>query len=206
MAWRGRLSFKVYNPIKPEKYGVKQYMLVESISGYIYDFEVYCGIGKTVIETVTGLIEPLMDKGYHLYMDNYYNSVNLSETLRERKVYTCGTIRLPRGTPKELQLKAKGKIPLDTTIFRRKDNTVIILWKDKRVVSLITNLHNADTMQVQRRKRISKRDILSSVEQVTVNKPTAICDYNRYMIGVDHFDQMVKYYQFTRKCHKWTKR
>ncbi|XP_069189265.1 piggyBac transposable element-derived protein 4-like [Procambarus clarkii] len=43
MAWRGRLSFKVYNPNKPDKYGVKLYMLAESVSGYIYDFDVYSG-------------------------------------------------------------------------------------------------------------------------------------------------------------------
>ncbi|XP_069168757.1 piggyBac transposable element-derived protein 4-like [Procambarus clarkii] len=148
MAWRGRLSFKVYNPNKPDKYGVKLYMLAESVSGYIYDFDVYSGIGKTIVDTVTGLMQPLVNQGYHLYMDNYYNSVTLTETLRELGVYTCGTIRMLRGAPKVLQALAKGKLPLDTTVYRRKDNTFILLWKDKRVVSIITNIHNADTQRV----------------------------------------------------------
>nr|XP_045589346.1 piggyBac transposable element-derived protein 4-like [Procambarus clarkii] len=103
LAWRGRLSFKVYNPNKPDKYGVKLYMLAESTSGYICDFDMYSGIGKTIIETVTGLIRPIVNKGHHLYMDNYYNSVILTEKLRELGVYTCGTIRLIRGAPNELQ-------------------------------------------------------------------------------------------------------
>ncbi|XP_045617580.2 piggyBac transposable element-derived protein 4-like [Procambarus clarkii] len=209
MAWRGRLAFKTYNPNKPDKYGIKLYMLAESQTGYIYDFEVYAGSGKTTIETVMGLIEPLKNKGYHLYMDNYYNSVRLSELLLEQGVYTCGTIRLQRGQrggPKSLQVQAKGKMPVDKTVFRRKDNTFIILWKDKRVVSLITTCHNADTQQVERRKRVRKPDGTFSLQQVTVNKPNAICDYNTHMKGVDHFDQMVKYYQFTRKSYKWTKK
>ncbi|XP_069184253.1 piggyBac transposable element-derived protein 4-like [Procambarus clarkii] len=206
MSWRGRLSFKVYNPNKPDKYGVKLYMLAEVGTGYIIDFEVYSGVGKTTVETVMGLMRPLLNKGYHLYMDNYYNSVHLTELLRENGVYTCGTLRLQRGAPKELQQLAKGKFAVDQTIFRRKDNTFVILWKDKRVVSVITNCHNADTQEVQRRKRVKKRDGTSSVQIVTVNKPTAICDYNNNMKGVDHFDQMVKYYRFTRKSHKWTKK
>lgn len=102
MSWRGRLAFKVYNPNKPDKYGVNLYMLAESKSGYSYDFEVYAGIGKTMIETVMGLMEPLKYKGYHLFMDNYYNSVQLSEKLLEKGVCTCGTLRLQHGAPRDL--------------------------------------------------------------------------------------------------------
>ena len=33
MSWRGHLSFKVYNSNKPDKYGVKLYMLAEAKTG-----------------------------------------------------------------------------------------------------------------------------------------------------------------------------
>ncbi|XP_069176151.1 piggyBac transposable element-derived protein 4-like [Procambarus clarkii] len=183
MAWRGRLSFKVYNPNKPDKYGVKFYMLAEGKSGYIYKFDVYCGIGKTTVETVMGLMAPLVNKGYHLYMDNYYNSVSLTEQLREVGVYTCGTLRLQRGAPKDLQQVVKGKMATDTTVYMRKDNTFVIVWKDKRPVSVITNIHNADTTQAQRRKRVRKGDGRTGVEIVKMNKPKAIVDYNKFMKG-----------------------
>ncbi|XP_045622850.1 piggyBac transposable element-derived protein 4-like [Procambarus clarkii] len=205
MSWRGQLAFKVCNPNKPDKYGVKLYMLAEAKHGYVYDFEVYAGIGKTTTETVMGLMESLKNKGYHLFMDNYYNSAQLSEKLLEEGVYTCGTLRLQCGAPKDLQLQAKGKLPVDKTVFRHKDNTFTILCKDKRVASLITTSHNADTQQVERRKRVHKPDGTSSLQQVTVNKPNPICDYNNNMKGVDHFDQTVRYH-FTWKCHKWTKK
>ena len=32
LAWKGRLSFKVYNPQKPSKYGIKSYVLADSNS------------------------------------------------------------------------------------------------------------------------------------------------------------------------------
>ncbi|XP_045596450.2 piggyBac transposable element-derived protein 4-like [Procambarus clarkii] len=206
MPWRGRLAFKTYNPNKHDKYGIKLYMLAESKTGYIFDFEIYAGIGKTTIEVVMGLIEPLKNNGYHLYIDNYYNLVRLSELLLEVGVYTCGTIRMLHGAPKTLQISAKGELPVDKTVFKRKDNTFIILWKDKRVVSLITTCHNVDTQEVKHRKRVRNRDGTSSVQQVTVNKPNTICDYSTNMKGVDHLDQMVKYYHFTRKHLKWMKK
>ena len=53
-----------------------------------------------------GLIEPLKYKGYDFYMDNYYNSVNLTEQLLQQGVYTCGTLRLQCGAAKQLQLRA----------------------------------------------------------------------------------------------------
>ena len=37
--WRGRLIFRVYIKNKPTKWGIKLYMICESLSGYVYHFE-----------------------------------------------------------------------------------------------------------------------------------------------------------------------
>ena len=34
-------------------------------------------------------------------------------------------------------------------------------------------------------------------------KPTAVADYNQYMLGVDKMDQFVSYYSFLHKSVKW---
>ncbi|XP_069192572.1 piggyBac transposable element-derived protein 4-like [Procambarus clarkii] len=129
MPWRGRLSFKTYNPNKPDKYGIKLYMLAEATSGYIYDFEIYSGVGKTTIDTVMALIEPLKDKGYHLYMDNYYNSVRLSEALLQVGVYTCGTLRLQHGAPKSLQMQARDRRKLTLLHFHEQVIAALLFYK-----------------------------------------------------------------------------
>lgn len=36
--WRGNLSFRVYNPDKPIKYGIKAYMLCDATNGYVNKF------------------------------------------------------------------------------------------------------------------------------------------------------------------------
>ena len=207
MPWRGRLGFKVYNPLKPDKYGVKFYILAEAESGYVVNFEIYSGKSSSTHDLVLRLTENLKNKYYKLYMDNYYNSVKLAEALLTNKIYCCGTLRLVRGAPKDIQAFSKSKIPHDSTIFKRKGNVFIILWKDKRVVNMISTCNNAETEKVEKKMKIkNKKDGSTSYKTLTLNKPKAICDYNKYMKGVDHLDQMTSYYKFARKSYKWTKK
>lgn len=42
--FRGRVHFKVYNPDKPDKYGVKSYQLCDSENGFCRRFELYIGV------------------------------------------------------------------------------------------------------------------------------------------------------------------
>ena len=199
LPWKGKLRFKVYNPAKPTKYGIKFYIIAEARSGYVSFFEAYSGTYSSTRDTVFSLLGDLKGCGYHVYMDNYYNSVALSKELYGEGIHTCGTLRLPRGGPKVLQNLAKTKVMRDEVHFRRNDETFVIIWMDATLVKLVTNIHNADTEIYERRQR-GRRDL------VQLNRPKAISDYNTYMGGVDHFDQMIKYYQFTRRTSKWTKK
>lgn len=74
-----------------------------------------------------------------------------------------------------------------------KDNTMVMLWKDKRVVQLITTFHNADTIHKQRTRTSDVQGQIRLTE-VEIQKPQLVEDYNQYMSGVDRLDQMVKYH------------
>nr|CAI5858515.1 unnamed protein product [Callosobruchus analis] len=66
--------------------------------------------------------------GHSLYMDNFYNSVGLSEQLLQEKVYTTETLRANgAGNPKEEKLAA---------CIRTKD--CVSKWKDKREVLAVS--------------------------------------------------------------------
>ena len=138
--------------------------------------------------------------GYELYMDNFYNSVKLSEDLLKKKIFTCGTLRLNRGSSKNLQEQVK-YMKTDEIRFQRRNDVFIIVWRDKKPVKMITTLHNAEVVPVEKGRKVNKK-----YQKVIVNKPKAVMDYNKYMSGVDHLDQMIKYYKFTRKTKKWTKK
>ena len=71
MPYKGRLSIKTYNPMKPDKYGVKFYFLCEAVTGYVFSFSVYRGFSQSLHDIVFSLLGGLMEQGYHVYMDNY---------------------------------------------------------------------------------------------------------------------------------------
>ena len=70
--YRGRIFFKQYMPQKPNKYGIKLYMLSESDSGYIWNFSIFCGQSNVVTNIVKHLLGDLLGKGHTLFTDGYY--------------------------------------------------------------------------------------------------------------------------------------
>ena len=53
------------------------------------------------------LLEPYEGKGYHLYQDNYNNSVHQTNELLQKLIRVCETIRVNRGLPKDMIEEAK---------------------------------------------------------------------------------------------------
>jgi len=109
MMWRGKLHFRQYIKNKKHKYGVKLYELCES-DGVVMKLKVYSGkceesdnnLGHTT-NVVLHLLENYLDKGYIVYMDNFYNSVALTKLLTTRKTYVCRTLRNNRkGNPRDV--------------------------------------------------------------------------------------------------------
>ena len=92
IGWRGNLSFKVYNPDKPTRFGIKLYEICDSSNGYCCNFEMYMGRNKTISENaatydlVMRLMTPYLNKGYKLYTDNYYSSPILFNDLLQKKL------------------------------------------------------------------------------------------------------------------------
>lgn len=83
--WR-KLGIRVYIKNKKSRYGIKFFELCTS-DGYLLNLEMYSG-------TISGdnddnymkmdglilmLMKPYLMKGHGLYMDNYYNNIQLSE-------------------------------------------------------------------------------------------------------------------------------
>ena len=96
--WRGRLVFRQYIKNKKHKYGVKFYELCES-DGIILRLSIYTGesyadsegYGQT-FAVVKHLMTDFLDKGYSVYIDNYYNSIYLARFMTQHSTYITGMI------------------------------------------------------------------------------------------------------------------
>lgn len=191
--WTGRLRIRTYNPGKLVKCGLLVYVVTESNSGYICNLEIYAGEGKKLQDTILSVLEPYLDQNYHVYQDNYYNSVTIAETLLSRQVRVCGTIRVNRGLPPDLKNESQS-LKRGETSFRRKGEILLQIWRDTRAVNMISTIHSSTMVDVPRRN------------DTIIKKPLCICQYNTFMKGVDRADQYLSYYSILRKTVKWPKK
>ncbi|KAG0437452.1 PiggyBac transposable element-derived protein 4 [Dictyocoela muelleri] len=188
MPFKGKMKNRVYCPMKPDKWGMKFYILAESVTGFVFNLRIV-GIKSTIEETVIDLCKSITEKNRKLYMDNYYNSVSLSKNLLEKKIYTTGTLRLNRGGPRNL-VNLKNQVVVMNKIVLQNENLQILIWFDRKPVVLISNCYDCNEVVSGKKKEI----------------PKVIDEYNRYMGGVDKFDQMIKYYPLKRKTNRWTQK
>ena len=101
--FKGKVKFKVYNPAKPSKYGIKSYELCDGINAFCLQYAIYSGasgeavskFGK-VYDIVMQLISPYLNEGRILFVDNYYSSPVLFNSLAKYDTYATGTVRLNR--------------------------------------------------------------------------------------------------------------
>ena len=101
----GRLSFKQYMPKKPNKFGIKVWMLADSETYFVRRFQVYLGKQENTdendverarglgFEVVDFLGKPYFNAYRHFYFDIYFSSVSLLQHLLENKTYACSTLR-----------------------------------------------------------------------------------------------------------------
>lgn len=108
----------------------------------------------------------------------------------------CDTIRENRGLPEVLIEKSKNLHRGEMT-FLRKGRVMLIAWKDKRIVRMISTIHDASMKSSENRK---KNYIDNTI------KPTCILQYNKYMKGVDRVDQYLANSSILRKTLKWSKK
>lgn len=87
-------------PLKPDKYGIKIWMICEVASGYCTTFEVYSGqteenAGAKIFALVFRLLASgrLLDRGYQLFGDRLFTSPQLVHVLLQRCVGYCGTVK-----------------------------------------------------------------------------------------------------------------
>ena len=81
--FKGRLRFKVYNPMKPNHFHIKLFQISESSSGYILGFHVYTGKNVACISIKINLSIPHAQKLPALFSDYYSLQISLT------KVTTC---------------------------------------------------------------------------------------------------------------------
>ncbi|CAF3605845.1 unnamed protein product [Rotaria socialis] len=106
LLYKGRISFKQYNPRKRARFGIKTLALCDSTNGFLHNFEVYTGqntnrwaenfpdaqalpVSERIVIHLAG---HLLNKSYSIYADNWFLSVRLVKWMVEHGTTATGTI------------------------------------------------------------------------------------------------------------------
>lgn len=79
--------------------------MADSATGYVLNTVVYTGKEGSAASrdlamgVVLQLMEPFVDKGYRLFVDNWYTTVPLFLTMERRGILACGTVRAKQEIP-----------------------------------------------------------------------------------------------------------
>jgi len=179
--------------------------MTDSASGYLLSFDVYTGKNK-INKPELGLGENVVlelgkyykHKFYCLYFDNFFTSIPLMKMLLDIELFGCGTFRVNKKFyPKHLMKKDSLYKPGEIEFAHSEDKSVC-RWKDrgKKPVTVISNMHDASSTEIVKRKN-------SKGEKIPIECPKSISDYNKFMGGVDRFDQYMASYSVAQKSRSW---
>lgn len=209
---KSQTSLMQYLPNKHHhRWGIKFWVMCDSVSNYC--LKLFCykgaksnedkedlkkyGLAYTVVKKLFEACNYLK-KGYHVFMDNFFTSIPLTTWLYSEKTYVTGTIRKnKKGLPEDI----KKKFNPGEKLYKKKQKIVLLAYREKKTqkkpVLLISTKGKVGDISVTNKRR---------GRTVTKDKPAIITDYNKFMGGIDGFDQMLYCYLDERRTVKYWKK
>ena len=141
--------------------------------------------------------------GSSIFMDRYFTSVTLIESLSNRSILACGTImssRLPKSVKFMKDSEMKKQRGTFDQVVRNDEKVTIVKWYDNKPIFLASSEHGIEP--VENCKRWSKKDRA----HIQVTRPHLVKQCNTNMAGVDMLDRVLCKYAMRGRTRKWTVR
>lgn len=196
-SFRGRCPFRQYMPNKPAKYGIKIFALVDSISYYTSNLEVYTGVqpdgpfrvDNSAISVTKRLVLPILKTGRNVTMDNWFTSIPLAKYMLNNKLTIIGTLKKNKREVPPSFVCNKNR-PVFGSYFGFQKNKTLVSYKanKKKTVLLLSTMHSGKI-----------------IDETTAEKkkPEIITAYNCTKGGVDTMDFMSENYSVARASARW---
>ena len=198
MPLKSRCCFITFMPNKPDKYGIKFWVLVDVKAKYVANITPYlgaqekesrCGVplGESVVIKIS---EHIKGKGYNICCDNFFTSLPLAEKLQKSKFSLVGTIKKNRRDLSVSMTEPQQEGVNSSKFFWHKNSGAMLVRyqpKPKKTVCLLSTMHSTP-----------------DVDTTTAAKKTFVIRfYNENKVGVDCFDQMARLYSTRSASRRW---
>lgn len=209
---KNQTSLMQYLPNKHHhRWGIKFWVMCDTLSKYC--LKIFCykgaksqedreeikefGLAYSVVKKLISACNYLQ-KGYHIFIDNFFTSIPLIKWLYSEKTFVTGTIRKNRiGLPNDY----KKKFAVGEKLYKKKGNMITLAYREKKTqtkpVLLISSKSDVKSIPVTKRRR---------GRIATKETPAIIAEYNKYMGGIDAFDMMLYSYLDERRTVKYWKK
>ncbi|KAL4466164.1 hypothetical protein ABPG72_011042 [Tetrahymena utriculariae] len=211
--FNGKVAFKVYNPDKPDKFGIKEYVCCDSQNAYTLESQLYYGnheneefpevtLSKTN-EVVLNLLKDYEGKFHKVVMDNYYNSPTLFYLMKQKSFGALGTMRIGRlKLPPNLLSQIMEVHQNKVLSYIQGDINLAIFFRgtNDKEICLMSNFID------QKKVKDDFWRVLAYVKEdrdIFKEQNLQSAYYNKYKGGVDRRNSYLAAYRNCRKNTKW---
>lgn len=202
-SYRGRCPIKIYDASKPDKYGIKIYMLCDSNTHYVLSMEPYVRgenvphghySGSSIFQRLVSNSD--LPRGIGVCADNFFMDVSLVDWCNDRHLSVLGTVRNNRrSVPPSMRKENLRGNPEQYTRFVYRERCSLVAYIPQR--------------HAERKFKtvlcLSSEHMQGNTDDET-GKPESIMAYNMYKAGVDILSWCVKEYTVKKKNRRWTMR
>jgi hypothetical protein len=185
---KARCRFTQYMPNKPDKFGIKFWVLADLNTKYCLNIMPYLGKDEARVSSlgthvVMSLMEPYYGRGYNVTTDNFFTGLDLARKLLQKKTSIVGTVRLNRR-----EIPPSSRLALHESLFYKNDSVHVVKYqaKAKKTVVVLSTLHKGSARQQDGKK-----------------KPDSILYYNANKCGVDMLDAMCRQMSTKAGTRRW---
>ena len=193
-----RCGFIVFMPNKPDKYGLKFWLLCKVNSKYVVNIIPYLGAQEKATrgdlslaeDVISRIAQSVTGKGYNITMDNFFTSLRAAVKLKEKRTTVVGTIRKNRKELSNHMVLIKKNATFSSDFYYHEDSgTAFVNYQCKKGknVCLLSTMHSSPTTDTSTEKK----------------KPEIVLSYNKGKVGVDCFDMMSKQLSTHSPCFRW---
>jgi hypothetical protein len=172
--FRGRLSYIKFNPQKRARFGIKIYRICEPVSGYYLGFSIHTGKKPDQAQTqgilsseaiVMDLMEPYLQNGHTVFVDNWFSSPSLFLNLAEKKPMQLGQQESTAKTCHSSLIKKMGKGERKVVYSHK---MMALLWMHRKPVTILFTCH--DDVEMTNTRKMNRKT------NMPVIKPKVVID------------------------------